>query len=243
MPQQQTKTRGEKAADEIFFAGFLLCPGCGAAFFYLRLYEQFARQHSLSALAATAIVQLALMIACGRVAVWLVRWLRLPMPQWFAPDAPLAAEQGPRTLPFDAEKRRLLVAKILTVGNPNDQATPLPLVSVAEFFDGNNDEGSIGCNLNDHPGMRVFQETLEAIRQRPEVQDVLVAISEVQPEDDATWPFAEVVFVLTSADQAEVETWVKPLQPDSVSVGWHAFRRVREQPLKPGMKAYLVWWD
>jgi hypothetical protein len=33
------------------------------------------------------------------------------------------------------------------------------LVSIDRFFDGNDDEGSIGCNLMKHPGVDTFRRT------------------------------------------------------------------------------------
>ena len=49
-----------------------------------------------------------------------------------------------------------------------------PVVTLEDFFEGNQDEASIGCNLVDHPGVDRFYETLRGIRDRADVQDVLV---------------------------------------------------------------------
>src|SRR5262249_18698986 len=69
-----------------------------------------------------------------------------------------------------------LVAKIRSQRDFKDNAAPDPIVSLEEFFTGNEDLGSIGCNLTDHPGMQTFYTELKAIRSRPDVQGVFVAI-------------------------------------------------------------------
>src|SRR3954447_10874149 len=56
---------------------------------------------------------------------------------------------------------------------------PEPVVSLEQFFEDNVDLGSIGGNLHPHPGIATFYRVLRDIRDRPEVDDVLVGISEV----------------------------------------------------------------
>src|SRR4051794_17143456 len=114
---------------------------------------------------------------------------------------------------MDAHKRGLLIEAIKQQGWPNP-SHQLPIVSLEEFFTGNDDEGSLGCNLIDHPGMRFFYDTLRTIREKPMVQEVLIEIAEVEESDESMWPFSECVYILTSASQADVEAWMEPLQPD-----------------------------
>jgi hypothetical protein len=50
-------------------------------------------------------------------------------------------------------------------------AEPEPqLVPIEEFFDGNDDLGSIGCNLPEHPGIAVFRDILVGLTLRPDVE-------------------------------------------------------------------------
>jgi hypothetical protein len=65
-------------------------------------------------------------------------------------------------------------------------ADAYPAVSVALFFDSNDDPASIGPNLDPHPGIRTFERVLEDIRHRPEVSDVIVQIDEVI---EGEWPY------------------------------------------------------
>jgi hypothetical protein len=93
----------------------------------------------------------------------------------------------------------------------------LPLVSLEDFFTGNDDEGSIGCNLTRHPGVDVFYQTLRQIRARPNVQDVLIGITDLQEVDVTTWPFSDTVYILADASQNQVEEWIHSLSPDECS--------------------------
>ena len=47
---------------------------------------------------------------------------------------------------MNLEKRNALVAELSSAADPI-------LVPIARFFDGNDDRGSIGCNLKHHPGI------------------------------------------------------------------------------------------
>ena len=117
----------------------------------------------------------------------------------------------------------------------------LPIVGREEVFDGNDDPGSIGCNLGSaHPGLERFRRVLADVKTRPEVQDVLVAIWDV-PEDG--WPFSETICVLTSADPATVAYWLSELSPDRVSDALETGAPVGMPELRPGMAAMLAWWD
>src|ERR1700733_11748064 len=56
-----------------------------------------------------------------------------------------------------------------------------PVVRAEQFFDGNDDTGSIGCNLSKHPGMAAFQEILTGLESRSDVQAVYAQITELDP--------------------------------------------------------------
>jgi hypothetical protein len=143
---------------------------------------------------------------------------------------------------MDLKLRAKLIETIKQQGLPTGKG-PVPVVTLEEFFTGNDDLGSIGCNLMEHPGTGAFYETLRAIRSRPEVQDVLVGIYEVEEADESMWPFSEHVYILTSAPQTEIESWMVALQPDEIGQGY-TFGTPRAAPeLKPGMHPWTAWWD
>src|ERR1700722_13449944 len=72
---------------------------------------------------------------------------------------------------MDANKRLQLIAKIKQQSLPGVQPA-LPLITLQDFFDGNDDDSSIGCNLLEYPGLQAFFVILSGIRSQPEVQDV-----------------------------------------------------------------------
>ena len=122
-----------------------------------------------------------------------------------------------------------------------------PVVSLEEFFVGNEDEGSIGCNLDEHPGLPFFFETLQNIRSRADVQDVLVEITtidELTNPGSETWAFSDHVYIITSASREEVAQWMKPLMPGDIENGWTIGKsHVTAPGILEGNKVYVAWWD
>ncbi|WP_129690660.1 hypothetical protein [Gottfriedia acidiceleris] len=136
--------------------------------------------------------------------------------------------------------RKKLEEIIYAQGYPNAEAAPI--VNLEDFFEGNTDEGSIGCNLLDHPGIKKFYDVLINIREKANVQDVFVEIMEIEDDVDY-WAFSERVYILTNADNSLVEEWVKDLEPSEVDEGY-AFGVPEIAPkLFEGYKVYSVWWD
>ena len=143
---------------------------------------------------------------------------------------------------MDSAKRKELIERIKQRGLPSPDR-PMPLVTLEEFFVGNDDYGSIGCNLTPMLGPRFFYERLKFIRSQANVQDVLVEVAEVVEEDPATWPFAARVYVFTDGTAEDVEHWTAPLKPDPIEEGFANGRPDGAPELKPGYKCYGVWWD
>jgi hypothetical protein len=78
------------------------------------------------------------------------------------------------------DNRAKLLTKIFEQGfrTPNrNHSYPPPVVTLEDFFEGNPARGSIAPNLGDsHPGLEFFYEHLKNIRNREDVQEVLVNI-------------------------------------------------------------------
>jgi hypothetical protein len=81
-----------------------------------------------------------------------------------------AAEENKMTPPHH------LIMRINRKGQMSDLSVPRPLLTLEEFFDGNDQYGSIGCNLPDCPTPHEFYEVFKQIRVTPEVADVRVEI-------------------------------------------------------------------
>ena len=142
---------------------------------------------------------------------------------------------------MDQSKRTELIATIKS--QPDSVEGPWPVVSLEEFFVGNDDEGSIGCNLLEHPGVDAFYGHLRGIRARSDVHDVLVEIYEVEESDPSMWPFSERIYILTDADPIVVAEWLVPLEPDEVEEGWFQGKPDRVTSLGPNVRVVAVWWD
>lgn len=169
-------------------------------------------------------------------------------------------------------QRDQLIASIKSQNEATDGPTK-PVVSLEEFFEGNDDYGSIGCNLDGpydplpapdtrgwlkrmlhprpafpaptapHPGPQGFYKVLRAVRERADVQDVLVEIDDLDESPGGAWPFSEVVYVLTNAAVQEVEAWVAPLFPDETREGYFGNKPSAAPELLPGYRVYAAWWD
>lgn len=142
-------------------------------------------------------------------------------------------------------QRAALIAKVKLQGDPNDPNVASPIVTLEDYFEGNNDLGSIGCNLGEHPGIGRFYQVLKGVRAKPEVQAVLVAVKEIVEEAGfEDWPHSDTVYVISSQPKIVVQQWVSDLQPTEIGEGWFLGRQPASAPaLKPGMKVYFLWWD
>jgi hypothetical protein len=151
---------------------------------------------------------------------------------------------------MDNKKRLELIQEIERQGSVNDYAARSPAVSVEAFFDGNDDLGSIGCNIpnDEHPGLHKFNEVLRKINKRKDVQCVLIKIYDIE---EGAWPFSDEVYILSSASLGEVREWIEELCPSNVyddltrndGKTWKAIKPHNGPELQEGMKAYYIWWD
>lgn len=141
---------------------------------------------------------------------------------------------------MDLANRSALIEYLRSVGGL-DETQPAPVVTLEQFFEGNDDYGSIGCNLTDHPGPAEFYRELLAIRSRDEVHNVLVEIHEVEEGDDSMWPFSERVIVIARCELAAVADWLAPLQPSEIDAGFPLPPNAEQPPA--GYTVFAAWWD
>jgi hypothetical protein len=144
------------------------------------------------------------------------------------------------------DNRTALIAKIVA---QYDAGIDIPLVSLEDFFGGNSDGSSIAPNMVDygHPGLKRFQEILTAIRERPDVDCVLMGIHECpepdDPRDAKMWPMAENVYIYTSANTDDVESWTAELRTDGAVEGWPYGQPTNAPECRPGYKVFALCWD
>jgi hypothetical protein len=115
-------------------------------------------------------------------------------------------------------------------------------VPLDQFFQGNDDQGSIGCNLGSgQPSIPTFYELLASLREKPHVQDIWVRITDAT--DPASWPYCDTVYVLSSLTQSDIEAALADLLFDEVHCGWMYGKPASAPQPDKGFSAYSVWWD
>ncbi len=140
---------------------------------------------------------------------------------------------------MDKQKRDTLLRRI----GPDDTWHQVPpLVTLEEFFEGNDDGGSIWCNLPSAPRPHQVYAALKAIRERTDVSDVKILVTQYDGGEDE-WPFSDTVFIATSAHPEAVSDWLgEDFAPDEMSVfrdgGWPDGLKVPERHI-----VVAGWWD
>jgi hypothetical protein len=145
----------------------------------------------------------------------------------------------------DEGKRLALVRLLEPFLNEQDCYDPTPVVPLEMFFDGNDDLGSIGCNLSKHPGTDVFYQSLLQLRRDPDVSGVWVLAK--QHDWKPGWPHSDEILVRTRLEAADIAARLDSLQPDTVDetvlkdmtndvTGASTARATGERHV-------VVWWD
>ena len=135
---------------------------------------------------------------------------------------------------MDEKKRKKLIEELSAQRAPQ-------IVRIEQFFDGNDDPGSIGCNLTDHPGIEIFRSTLIKLSRRGDVEAVYAQIAELDP-GEGCWPFTDTIFVAGTITPADLRENLKFLQPDEVGPGEHfGIPALILQKHKAPVTA--AWWD
>lgn len=115
------------------------------------------------------------------------------------------------------------------------------MVTLEEFFSGNDVVGSIRCNLPSEPHPEELYKVLKEIAARADVADVRVVVTMF---DDPDWPFSDIVYIVTTASVDEVMGWYpENLAPDET---WDGFpEHIQYEPYTPpaGFRAIGCWWD
>lgn len=116
------------------------------------------------------------------------------------------------------------------------------VVSLEDFFIGNDDGGSVWCNVPNpvSPG-RVF-DILGGLRERDDVADVVMLVTQYDGGADE-WPFSDTIYIITAAATAEVLSWLdRDYVPDEY---WLATKpeELRMLNIPTGMHAVGLWWD
>lgn len=144
------------------------------------------------------------------------------------------------------DPRRRLLDLLLAL----DERDPehLPVVPLDDYFAGNTDEECIAPNAwgFGRPPIAELYARFRAIDARPEVQGVHVGLNPSWGEsldDDAVWPAAENVHLLTSAPEDEIRGWIEGLAADGLAEGWPYGEHAAAPQPAPGQRVWTVFWD
>lgn len=121
-----------------------------------------------------------------------------------------------------------------------DQPEP-NYVPISRFFDGNDDPGSIGCNLDPHPGIDKFRQILTGLLKRADVQSIFAQIAEVDPGEEY-WPFTDTVLVVGTITETELQAAVNVLQPDEVGLA-ESCSFPASLTDHTDLPVQILWWD
>ena len=142
--------------------------------------------------------------------------------------------------------RRQLIEQIRLLVERSSAAPAV--VELDEYFVGNSQEDSIAPNQVGYgrPSLADLHAALREIRDRPDVQTVLVGIHDdwvdaLDAED--IWPAADNVYVYTSASRSAVEEWVAGLAADGVLKGWPYGKHPSAPEPQRGYNVYAICWD
>jgi hypothetical protein len=137
---------------------------------------------------------------------------------------------------MDTEKRNRLIEKLAAQPEPQ-------LIPIEEFFDGNDDAGSIGCNLMEHPGIDAFRLTLDKLAKRNDVEAIYAQITELDP-GEGCWPFCDTILFLGSMSADDLRTELAGLEPDEVGTSDDLVVPATLADKNPkNLPVLVAWWD
>lgn len=135
---------------------------------------------------------------------------------------------------MDQAKRNRVIAELSA--KPEPQIVPIDV-----FFDGNDDLGSIGCNLLEHPGIESFRATFAKIAARADVEAIYAQIAELDPGEES-WPFTDTVIVFGTISPETLASELALLEPDEVGPA-EEFGLPQSAALGHASSGLVAWWD
>lgn len=139
---------------------------------------------------------------------------------------------------MDIQKRDTLLNK---VGRLEDLENTDVWVDIEDFFDGNDDLGSIWCSLPEPPEeISQVSAFLKTVRSRNNVNGLRICVSQFDGGENE-WPFSDTILVITDASKADVEVWFDRFPPDEIYV--EEDEKLLGDLGFAGKRALRLWWD
>jgi len=144
------------------------------------------------------------------------------------------------------DHRRTLLDKLKKLDEIDSKH--LPVVTLDDYFIGNDDEFSIAPNQWEYgrPSIREIYSRLKEIEARPDVQGVFVGLHqdwEAALDNDAMWPAAENIHVYSSAPQEVADKWIEGFESDGIGPGWPYGKHAAAPEPPDGCQVYTIYWD
>ncbi len=134
-------------------------------------------------------------------------------------------------------KKDKLFEKIESLGYPENEI----LVTLDDFFEGNNDSASIGVNIYPHqPPPSYFYSKFKEISQLDSVDNIYVRIADTE---DGNWAYTDVVYIITTLAKVDLQQLLTDLQPDEIYEDWMYDKPINAPELTNNFKVYSIWWD
>lgn len=134
-------------------------------------------------------------------------------------------------------KRALLLEKIKKEGFPEKEV----FVSIEDFFEGNDDDRSIGVNIYpEPPSLQDFLDKLTEIKKSNKTESLLIRIADI---DDTEWFYSDTIYISGNYSLSEIKKMFEQLKPDEIYEGIMYSKRSNIPQLNPDSKDYSVWWD
>ncbi len=135
------------------------------------------------------------------------------------------------------DKKTIILQKIKKASFPKKEV----FISVEDFFDGNEDTGSIGANIYPNPpSLQEFNNTLTAIKNNSKTYAILIRIADIE---DTDWLYSDMILLAGNYSLSEVKKLFKQLKPDEIYEG-NMYNGPSNLPIiDPSVKQYSIWWD
>jgi hypothetical protein len=134
-------------------------------------------------------------------------------------------------------KKDKLLEKIHSLGYPDNEI----LVTLEDFFEGNDDYGSIGVNLYpNQPSPSDFYSKLKEIKKLDSIDNVYVRIADIE---NLEWVYTDAVYVVTTLSKAELTVLLSDLKPNEIHEDWLYGKPTNTPKIPNGFVVYTVWWD
>ncbi len=139
----------------------------------------------------------------------------------------------------DPARRNALLRKIRTL--EAGRAHEAPAIPLAEFLDGNDDDGSLSVNAG--YSLERWRKKLESIARNPDVHSIYALIVDSMEDDEDSWPYSDTLLVYTKAVPEVVGGWFGPMAPDEVDGIGGPGPFPGAPPVPSGFRIVRCWWD